>query len=170
MIFLWKDYHTTNFNGKMLHRRKDICRRERIVSVRSWVSWTKFRGEKKLNKVQEGQKKVEQSSGPAKKVEQSLGEEKKLKTENWTKFFVVICRICRIRGVCRIWDEGKNSKQFSRRFQVCCCDCKLQCIWSTEIWHLAFSFHLKSDNVQSKGWKIEEEPSFDKWSPTFGLM
>ena len=49
-----------------------------------------------MNKVQEGQKKVEQSSGPAKKVEQSLGEEKKLKTENWTKFFVVICRIYRI--------------------------------------------------------------------------
>ena len=46
-----------------------------------------------MNKVQEGQKKVEQSSGQAKKV---WKRKKKLKTENWTKFFVVICRIYRI--------------------------------------------------------------------------
>ena len=39
-----------------------------------------------LNKVQ----------GRQKKVEQSLRGAKKLKIENWTKFFVVICRICRI--------------------------------------------------------------------------
>ena len=58
-----------------------------------------------MNKVQEGQKKVEQSSGQAKKV---WKRKKKLKTENWTKFFVFICRICRIRGVCRICDEGEK--------------------------------------------------------------
>ena len=119
--------------------------------TRGKKNWTKFRsGKKKLNKVREGQKKLDMASGQS--------------------FLLSFVEYVGYVGYVGYEMREKNSLQFSRRFQVYCCDCKLQCIWSTEIWHLAFLFDLKSDNFQSKGWKIEEEPSFDKWSPTFGLI